>query len=236
MWKTTVKDFFLDLFFPKSCFSCQKEGEYLCQDCLHTIDVLESSFCLCQVPQRLPIPGKCMKCQSKKLDGLYFASSSKNILVRKLIHNFKHDPYIKGLSTSLASLIITHFKLIKASFNPADFIIIPIPLTKKKLKFQGFSQSEELAKELSKYLQMPIISGCLIKIKETPPQTELFAGKRTENIKGVFTVKNNKKIKDKKILLVDDFYTTGSVMEEAAEILEKSGTKEIWGVTVVREE
>jgi predicted amidophosphoribosyltransferase len=64
---------------------------------------------------------------------------------------------------------------------------------------------------------------------------ELAAEARKENIKGVFLVKNREKITGRKILLIDDVYTTGSTMNECARVLKESGAKEVWGITVARE-
>ena len=59
---------------------------------------------------------------------------------------------------------------------------------------------------------------------------------REKNIKGVFSVENKELIGNKKILLVDDVYTTGSTMEECARVLKKAGAREVWGIAVAREE
>ncbi len=249
MEKRSVKNFLLETFFPKFCFRCQREGSYLCQDCLATLDVLENIFCLCENPSRLPLAGKCRNCDSLHLDGLYFAVSYKNNLAKTLIHQFKYEPYIKELATSLALLIITHFNLIQKEFPPENHVLIPVPLTKKKLKKRGFNQSEEIAKELAENLparigyaegvaggKIPLLLDCLAKEKETPPQMELSKEARLENIKGVFEIKNPEKIKDKKILLVDDVYTTGATMEECAKVLKKAGAQEVWGIVVARGE
>ena len=233
---SVIKKFLLEILFPKFCFRCQREGSYLCQDCLATLDILENTFCLCERPSRLPMARKCRKCSGLHLDGLYFAASYKNNLIKTLIRQFKYDPYIKELSSSLALLIITHFNLIQKSFNPRDHILVPVPMSKKKLKKRGYNQSEEVAKKLSENLGIPLITDCLMKEKETPAQMELPKEERIKNTKGVFSVKNLEKIKNKKILLIDDVYTTGATMEECAKILKRAGASEVWGVAVARGE
>ncbi|MFH1894357.1 MAG: ComF family protein [Patescibacteria group bacterium] len=247
--RNAIKKFLLEIFFPKFCFRCQREGSYLCQDCLATLDVLENVFCLCENPSRLPLAGKCRNCSALHLDGLYFAASYKNSLIRKLIHQFKYEPYTKELATSLALLIITHFNLIQKEFEKEEFIFVPVPLSRKKLKKRGFNQSEEIGKELAENLparigcaegvaggKIPLVADCLIKEKETPPQMELPKEERIKNIKGAFSVKNSEILKNKKILLVDDVYTTGATMEECSKILKRAGAKEVWGVVVARGE
>jgi len=230
-----IKNLLLDILFPKFCLGCKAEGIYLCEDCKACLEISENVFCLCETPQRLSFTSKCSKCSLKKLDGLYFALSYRNKIVKKLIHQFKYEPFIKDLSENLADLIITHFKALnKCEKNFEGKILIPIPLARKKLKNRGFNQAEEIAKKLSEKLKIPVITDCLIKIKENLPQMELSEKERQENIKGVFEVNCKEKIQGKKILLVDDVYTTGATMEEAARILKKSGAKEVFGVVVAR--
>jgi len=230
------KKFFLDLFFPKFCLNCGSKGSYLCEDCLSTIEILEYQFCPgCQ--KRILNEKICPSCRKLiKLDGLYFAASYQNNLVKQLITKFKYEPFAKELKDSLARLIITHFQLCdkkETDFN--DFYLIAVPLEKKRLKWRGFNQSEEIAKELAGFLKIPLISDALYKIKQTPPQMELTAEARKENIKGAFLVKNKEKIGGRKILLVDEVYTTGSTMNECARVLKDAGAKEVWGVAVARE-
>lgn len=231
-----IKNHLLDIFFPKFCLGCGKEGTFFCQDCQSCLEILENSFCLCENPKRLPEPGKCDNCRTKKLDGLYFAVSYQNRLVKKMIQEFKHEPFIKDLAEPIANLVVNHILLLKEeNRSKKGDVLIPIPLSRKKLKSRGFNQSEEIAKKLSKELEIPVIADCLIKIKETPAQTELSREERRENIKGAFEIKEKEKVQDKKILLVDDFYTTGATMEEAARILKEAGAKEVWGITLARE-
>ncbi len=225
-----IKTFLLDIFFPKICLNCQKEGEFLCQDCLSTLEILDSH----------------QKFLNQNLADLYFALPYQNRLIKKLIQKFKYQPFIKELSQTLALLIITHFQLSsnkpnffhpvrdRRSSNGADFILIPVPLEKKRLKWRGFNPAEEIGKELSLSLKIPFIEDVLIKIKETQPQVELTGKERKENLKGAFLVKNGEAIRNKKILLVDDIYTTGSTMEACAMVLKEAEAKEIVGIVVAR--
>ncbi len=229
-----VEEFFLDILFPKFCFGCGRECRYLCQDCEAALGISEQQYCLCESPLRLPDGGKCSKCQRKKLNGLYSALPYKNVLVKKLIQKMKYEPFVKDLSKELSSLIINHFYLIEKCKNLSDFILIPIPLHKNRLRQRGFNQAEEIAKELSKYLAVPLAGGVLLRTRETKPQVDLSKEKREENVKGAFFLAENSRIKGSKVLLVDDVYTTGSTMEECARVLKQSGAKEVWGVVVAR--
>jgi competence protein ComFC len=240
--KNKPKDFLLDLFFPKFCLGCQKEGDYLCEDCRTFLDISEYNFCLCETNPQTLAPssktGKCSKCQNKNLAGLYFALSYKeNPLTRKLIHQFKYQPYLKDLSKTLTSILIEHF--IKTGKNTNEIwensILVPVPIHIKKLRERGYNQSEELAKELSKILQVPVLADVLVKIKSTSPQMELKKEEREKNLLNAFQTKNPAGLAGKKIFLVDDVYTTGSTMQECAKTLKTSGAKSVWGIVIARE-
>ncbi|MFH1968220.1 MAG: ComF family protein [bacterium] len=242
------KTFLLDLFFPKFCLGCQKEGSYLCEDCKTLLDISEFNYCLCDVkPIRLPpsqtlrqAQGRCQSCSNKKLSGLYFALPYKEkSLTRKLIHQFKYKPYLKDLAKTLSSILIEHF--IKAGENTdavwENSVLVPVPLGKNKLKIRGYNQSEELAKELSKTLKIPMISNALIKIKSTKPQMELKKEEREQNLLNAFGVRpgSDPGLTPQKVFLVDDVYTTGSTMQECARVLRATGVKSVWGVAIARE-
>ncbi len=251
-----IKNFLLDLFFPKFCLGCNKEGVYLCDDCKSTLDISEFQYCLCDKhPFRLSPEqkkhGKCSRCQDKKLSGLYFAlpykdpsasSGREKSLTKKLIYQFKYEPYTKDLAKTLAGILIEHF--IISGKNTEDIwensVLIPVPLHNKKLRERGYNQSEELAKELSKITKTPVLSDILIKIKPTKPQMELSGEERRSNLQCAFAIKNCSRsgleqFSGKKVFLVDDVYTTGATMEECALVLRNSGAKSVWGIALARE-
>ncbi|MBI1866526.1 MAG: ComF family protein [Candidatus Staskawiczbacteria bacterium] len=250
-----IKNFLLELFFPIFCLGCRREGVYLCQDCKAILEISEFQYCLCgknplKINLELNKYGKCNKCSDKKLSGLYFALPYKeSALTRKLIHQFKYQPYIKDLAKTLALLLAEHFLISGSNKEDVwrDSILIPIPLDKKKLKNRGYNQAEELAKELFKILKVPVFSDILIKIKTTLSQVELSGKEREQNLKNAFAInpvrnqisngvkKSFDFFRGKKIFLVDDVYTTGSTMEECANILKKAGAKQVWGIVIARE-
>ena len=206
-----IKKILLDIFFPKSCLGCNREGNYLCEDCKSCIDISEGYFCLCKIPKRLTEAGKCERCKHKELNGIYSAVSYQNRLAQKLIRQFRDEPYVKELAGPLADLIISHFLLLdKDNQFWKGKILVPIPLSKREFKKRGFNPAEEIAKNLSKILKIPLIPNCLIKTKE------------------------REKTKDKKILLVNDIYTTGAIMEKTAKIFKEAGAKEVWGIVIAR--
>jgi len=210
----------LDFLFPKQCLGCKKEGEYLCPDCSETIDIFETH----------------KKWKGKFLDDLYFATDYKNPLLKKIISLYKYPPFIKELSKNLSFFIIKHFQLLEKSpkFREENFYIIPIPLEKQRLKWRGFNQAEEIAKNLANFFEIPILEKVIIRKKKTLPQIILTENERRENIFGAFQLE--REIKGKNILLVDDIFTTGSTMEEAAKTLKEGGAKRIIGIVVAKVE
>ena len=237
-----IKEFILKLFFPSFCLGCKKEGAYLCDDCKSTLEISEYNYCLCgKNPLRI-LPesknGKCPRCSDKQLSGLYFALPYKEkFLTRKLIYQFKYEPYLKNLAKVLASILLEHFVTAKNNTQEIweNSILIPIPLEVKKQKSRGYNQAEELVKELGHTLNVLSVLDNLVKIKATLPQMELSAKERQENLVGAFSIKNPAELGGKKIFLVDDVYTTGSTMEECAKVLRKAGVKSVWGIAIARE-
>lgn len=204
MWK----NLFLDFLFPRLCVNCQREGSYLCQDCFSLIDIAERqelAFCYCAV-------------------------SYENFVVKKLINQFKYEPYIKEIAEPLSSLIIAHLINLDKELSFQDFILVPIPLDKKKLKKRGFNQAAEIAKELSKKLGIPVFEDVLIKTKQTPAQVELKKEEREKNIKGAFFCQKPEIVQARKIFLVDDIYTTGATLEEGCRALYLAGASKVWGL------
>lgn len=217
MWKK-IKTLIIELLFPRYCLGCQKEGSYLCPDCQSLLE----------------ISGYYQKEEAAGLSDLYFAVNYQKPLIKKLIQKLKYEPFIKELAKTLASFIIEHFQLLDNKPNFSQFILIPVPLEKKKWKWRGFNQAQEIGKELSDFWEIPSVNDVLIKIRETLPQVELSDEERRENVKGAFSIKNEEKIRGKKILLVDDVFTTGATLEECAKVLKKAGAKEIIGLVVAR--
>ncbi|MCX7904527.1 MAG: ComF family protein [Caloramator sp.] len=103
-------------------------------------------------------------------------------------------------------------------------LIVPIPISKKRLKLRGYNQALLIAKELSKLTFIPF-NDCIEKIKDTKSQTLFKDENRWYNVKGVFDCKEN--LQGKTILLVDDVFTTGATAHYASEALKKSKAKKV---------
>ena len=231
-----------EILFPAFCVNCREEGTFLCSDCLSLIDIFDRQYCaFCQAPRVVPDGKTCPSCKNRhKLDSLFCASSYKGKIVKKLINQFKYQPYARVLAKDLVALIFLHFSRLGKPIEFLDkqrngeFLVVPVPSYIKKMKFRGFNPSQDIAKIFAKALEIEFAPEALKKIKETPAQAELGKEQRMENIKGVFACSGKNAVKNRKILLIDDVFTTGSTIEECARVLKSAGAKEVLGIVVAR--
>ena len=107
-------------------------------------------------------------------------------------------------------------------------LIIPVPLHPSRKRKRGYNQAELIARELSKNLNLICASEILVRTRKTTPMKELNDEERRKNVERAFLVKENV-VKYKKILLVDDIYTTGSTMESCAKALLAAGVQQVYG-------
>lgn len=114
---------------------------------------------------------------------------------------------------------------------PEVDLVLPVPLHKKRLRHRGFNQSALLARHVAKRISIPLITDCLVRVKDTVPQVGLHAKERKKNIKNAFEVRN-KCIEAKRLMLIDDVFTTGATVRECSKVLKKAGAKDIYVVTL----
>ncbi len=233
----SIREYFLEMLFPRTCLICGKAGDWICYDCLTSIEIIEYQYCpFCK--KRVFQEGTCSQHRNKNLNGLFFAVSYQDKIIQRLIKQYKYPPFLKELSFYFAFLIIAHFLASENKIilkDKASSLIIPIPLNIRKIKWRGFNQSQAIAQLLSEYLKISYSFNSLIKTKKTLSQTGLDREERAKNIANSFLIKNHQLIKDKTVFLVDDVVTTGATMEEAARVLKEVGAKEVWGIALARE-
>ena len=227
---------------PIRCIGCLKYIDFepgpICQQCLLNIPVNNSLLCpICQ--QRLIIhQNELIQCPTHKhqssLSFLACATSFNDHRTQKLIHLFKYKN-LKSCAPPLSQIIMRYLEQIKLEklIDFKDWAIVPIPLTKNKLRQRGYNQSEIIGTLISNQIKMLIIQNALIKTKESRPQAQTKTKiERIENVKNSFGIQNNALIKNKKIILLDDVITTGSTISEAARALKKAGASDIVGLTI----
>jgi ComF family protein len=156
-----------------------------------------------------------------------------------VIHRFKYAGKTQ-LARPLGLLILGAY--LRHWQNEEVDLILPVPLHTKKMRRRGFNQSYLLIdswKSISKPMinelsTIPVKTDILVRKKATLPQTGLGRQQRLNNIKGAFKVRIPEKVYGKKVLLVDDVYTTGATVDECARTLLKAGAQIVDVLTVAR--
>lgn len=172
------------------------------------------------------------------------ATSYEENLVRELVHLLKYEG-IKTAAEPLGSILASYLRRMAENINLdlCRYIIIPVPLHPKREKRRGFNQSILIAESCVRLLKSSGISfqepgietATLFKKRYTPPQVTLsdFTA-RAKNVKGSFVVRAPEKVHGKNILLLDDVFTSGATMGEAARALYSACAKKVIGLTVAR--
>ncbi len=109
--------------------------------------------------------------------------------------------------------------------------IIPIPLSRRRQRQRGFNQAELVARQMGKELGIPVFCNLLLRVRDTRAQKELNDEERKNNLKKAFKTRTNKVQLDH-ILLIDDIYTTGSTMNEAAKELKRAGAEKVYCLSI----
>lgn len=146
-------------------------------------------------------------------------------IIRKNLINYKFADQAYHYK-SFANFMINDRKI--CGFIKKYDIIIPVPISKKRNKQRGYNQSELIIKEFAKKVKdIQVSTDILFKIKNTLPQSKLNKQQRKYNLENAYEVRKSGMINNKKILLFDDIFTTGSTVEECSKMLKKAGASEV---------
>ncbi|HDR04843.1 MAG TPA: ComF family protein [Candidatus Marinimicrobia bacterium] len=203
---------FLDLLFPPRCVVCGHYAgfePFLCRDCFHKLSFFgESPFSIRDNADWEKIPVSAM---------LEF-----NTPLRRLAHSLKYQsmPYVGSF---LGRLMGQFYQ--GSAFENAQ-LIVPVPLHPVKQRDRGYNQAEWLGIGLQQIWQSPLTTRALKRIRYTVTQTKLGQDERQKNISAAFLA-DEKLVHGKKVLLLDDIFTTGATTGEAAQTLLKAGASQV---------
>lgn len=211
--------FLKDLLFPIECLGCQELGAWTCSKCWRRIKLGGPEL-------------KLLARQNNYLDQIYIAGDYDDPLLSEIIKKFKYN-FIIDLAEPLAAFLAFYWTG-QISLNPelSQAILVPIPLSKKRERWRGFNQAEQLAHNLSSHLGLELVIG-LERIKHLPPQSSLSESERQKNIRGVFRPVKTLKL-SRQIILIDDVVTTGATLEEAASALKTAGAERISALVLAK--
>ncbi|MBU5638067.1 ComF family protein [Geomonas sp. Red69] len=235
----------LDLLFPPLCHACKgaipvagadsvPPRPLICAGCLGKISFLESPLCtLCGAPFATD-RGSDHLCGACLAHPPFHTCRSAAVLegpLQDLIHRFKY-----GGKMHLADpLGVLTFQRVEQFLRQAGAdCVVPVPLHRKRLRQRGYNQSQLLAEVLGKKLKVPQVVGNLRRLRWTEPQTGLDAGDRVTNVKDAFGVGEPKALAGKRVLLVDDVFTTGSTLGACVDALREAEVAAVAAVTVAR--
>lgn len=206
------------LIFPSHnmCYICKEREEdikkYICMNCRENLE---------QVHRKIDL-------DSPDIEYAYY-SLVYNKKMREVVKDYKFHKK-SYLYKPLEKLILDtiNFYNLKEEID----LILYIPMHRRKEAIRGYNQCELMANILAKDLDIPISHNNLYKIRNTKSQNKLDRLERMENLKDSFSLRDPHKIKDRRILLLDDIITTGSTMMEASKVLKRAGAVKITGIAL----
>ena len=244
-WVERLADGILDLIYPPGlyCISCGKITDdsrtyRLCNDCMAAMNWVTGRRCLkCGRPLTDNNPGtRCFRCSSALTSGrppafdTGFACTGYGAAEQSLIFSFKYGGRA-DIGDTLGEIL---YDRMLSEFEPDEIvgmydIVVPIPTHRDKKLKRGFNHAALMAEGFAKRADLRCDSGMMIRTRATIPMKGLGPEARIENIRGVFSVKSSRLscLNGARILLIDDIFTTGATINEAASLLKENGAAQV---------
>lgn len=205
-----IFSFLIDLIFPKYCLNCGKEGEYWCDSCR----------------RELPKPKNLSLLIKDKVyfDEFYALFDYDEPIIQLLISSLKYR-FIKEIAIYFGDLLAD--KIGDLNFTG---VLVPVPLHKRRQKWRGFNQAEEISKVIAQKTKLEL-SNVLNRQRYHKPQAKLSEEERLKSLNNAF-IKTGEI--PPAILLIDDVVTTGTTVNECSKILKEAGAKKIIVLTIAK--
>ena len=239
-------DWLVDWLYPPRCRACAqtfhgRDAEYFCAGCWDKIRLVGHPMCsICgrPFPDGSGDDHACGVCLARPPHfvrawswACYPREEAEEHPLRQAVQKFKYGRKV-SLGKPLGRLMARGCGKFLSECD-AD-VIIPVPLHPKRLRWRGFNQALLLARQMSKAYGIAADPFTLQRIKETPPQTQLNEEERRRNVRGAFALAAGRPLDGKKVLLVDDVYTSGATVNECSRALKRSGVAQVFVVTLAR--
>lgn len=232
------KENIIHLLFPRRCPICDKamfssvfmKTELCCADCREIPEYVKEPVCKkCGKPIENERAEYCYDC--RKHPGGFAQGKALWIYkdqVKESMYRFKYQNRQEYARYYGSEIVRVYGEWMKRNKIEA---IVPIPLHWTKKRRRGYNQAQLLAAEIGKQTGLPVYPKLLKRIKKTKAQKNLDETERKNNLKKAFKTQENK-VQLSHILLVDDIYTTGSTINEAALELKRAGIEQVYYVSV----
>lgn len=235
----TVLKSLMDILYPRRCAICGEivstRGALACPDCKDKLTKINEPRCKkCSKPIESEEKEYCHDCEKKHFHYIKgFSIWVYDSNMKKSISDFKFHGR-REYGDFYVHEVINRYKNEILNIKPDALIPIPIHRTKKVQR--GYNQAEILAKGIGKELGIPVLANLLIRDKKTLPQKQLNDKERLKNLEKAFSFSNevgetNRNIL-RKVILVDDIYTTGSTIEACTNILLCNKIEEVYFISI----
>lgn len=233
------RDALLTVIYPQACKICEKNVEsraegFICRTCWQKTRIFDGNQILCEKCGLFLKDGVsefetfCRRCDEHFYDRAKAAGFYEKALSASLL-NLKKTPFVPQI---LQDIFIRAFE--RSGFTDAS-MIIPVPISKRRLKERGFNQSLILAEILAKASGIKMNADVLKRKGHTAKHRAAMDRKsRFDSVENVFEVKIPQLIRGEKVLLIDDVFTSGATVSNCAKALKESGAKKIYVLTVAR--
>ncbi len=222
----------VQLLFPLRCPVCDRivrpYGEKICVECLGKLKLLTPPWCMKCGKKLLQDEELCSDCRRKEHQFIRGRALYEYGTAAPSIYRLKYagrQEYADFFGQEMARYLRDFIQ------EAAPEGLIPIPLHRKRLCKRGYNQAKLLADAVSMYTGIPVHDKILARVKNTVPLKRQNVEERQNNLKRAFNITQND-VKLNTIIIVDDIYTTGSTIDEAASVLREHGVERIYFITL----
>jgi ComF family protein len=152
----------------------------------------------------------------------YAAADAQTGPLKRALQRFKYTPDV-SLAPTLSRVLADNCPFDTSAYD----LVVPVPLHIDRLRWRGFNQAWLLARSLARERGWASDPFALERVRATDPQVELDDAARRRNVRAAFRVPDPRRVRDRRILLVDDVCTTGATADECSRTLLKAGARHI---------